>query len=163
MGRPFCAYSMSCLMRWWILGTHNTRRRRSWVSSSRQMHTGWRSRSKKKLKRIINWRYQPEKKRKKNLYSRLVIQTGTKGSAHVARPGGLFSPGWYYQPGFPNREYSLFLYCVCSPAAPVSGGLPAPAVQYSLSLHTVTRLYRYQVRNIRTCLRVVTQDWQWWI
>ena len=31
--------------------------------------------------------------------SRLVIPTGTKGSAHVARPGGLFSPGWYYQPG----------------------------------------------------------------
>ena len=29
----------------------------------------------------------------------MVIPTGTKGPAHVARPGGLFSPGWYYQPG----------------------------------------------------------------
>ena len=34
------------------------------------------------------------KKRKK----RKPLPTGTKGSAHVARPGGLFSPGWYYQP-----------------------------------------------------------------
>ena len=70
----------------------------------------------------------------------MVIPTGTKGLAHVARPGGLFSPGWYYQPGlkvpdekpglkegpfspgfvlpvgkpglkgFPNREYNLFMY-----------------------------------------------------
>ena len=29
----------------------------------------------------------------------MVIPTRTKGPAHVARPGGLFSPGWYYQPG----------------------------------------------------------------
>ena len=29
----------------------------------------------------------------------MVIPTGTKGPTHVARPGGLFSPDWYYQPG----------------------------------------------------------------
>ena len=34
-----------------------------------------------------------EKKRKP------LVLLGTKGPAHVARPGGLFSPGWYYQPG----------------------------------------------------------------
>ena len=40
-----------------------------------------------------------KKEKKENLSSWLVIPTGTKGTAHVARPGGLFSPGWYYQPG----------------------------------------------------------------
>ena len=70
----------------------------------------------------------------------MVIPTGTKGPAHVARPEDLFSPGWYYQPGplvpgekpelkegpfspgfvlpvgkpglkgFPNQKYCLFLY-----------------------------------------------------
>ena len=29
---------------------------------------------------------------------RKPLVPGTKGPAHVARPGGLFSPGWY-QPG----------------------------------------------------------------
>ena len=29
----------------------------------------------------------------------MIIPTGTKGPDHVARPGGLFSHGWYYQPG----------------------------------------------------------------
>ena len=29
----------------------------------------------------------------------MVIPIGTKGPAHMARPGGPFSPGWYYQPG----------------------------------------------------------------
>ena len=28
----------------------------------------------------------------------MVIPTGTKGPPHVARPGGLFSPDWSYQP-----------------------------------------------------------------
>jgi len=74
-----------------------------------------------------------KKEKKENLSSWLVIPTGTKGTAHVARPGGLFSPGWYYRretgtkggsfspgivllvpkPGLKvveNREYSLFLY-----------------------------------------------------
>ena len=29
----------------------------------------------------------------------MVILNGTKGPPHVARPGGLFRPGWSYQPG----------------------------------------------------------------
>ena len=41
-----------------------------------------------------------------------VIPTGTKGPTHVVRPGGLFSPGWYYQPGLkwifsPERETGI--------------------------------------------------------
>ena len=32
------------------------------------------------------------------------MATGTKGPAHVARPGGLFSPGSYYQPGLKVGE-----------------------------------------------------------
>ena len=42
-----------------------------------------------------------KKKKKKETFNPgwYVIPTGTKGTAHVARPGGLFSPGWYYQPG----------------------------------------------------------------
>ena len=80
-----------------------------------------------------------ETKKEKKRKPLVPVGTGTKGSAHVARPGGLFSPGSYYQPGlkvgekpglkegpfspgfvlpvekpglkrFPDREYSLFLY-----------------------------------------------------
>ena len=79
-----------------------------------------------------------ETKKEKKRKPLVPVGTGTKGSAHVARPGGPFSPGWYYRPlvpdekpglkegpfspgfmlpvgkpelkGFPNREYSLFLY-----------------------------------------------------
>ena len=29
----------------------------------------------------------------------MVLSTGTKGPVYVVRLGGLFSPGWYYQPG----------------------------------------------------------------
>ena len=29
----------------------------------------------------------------------MVLPTGTKKPAYVARPEGLFSLGWYYQPG----------------------------------------------------------------
>ena len=44
----------------------------------------------RKPKRIIKNRNKKRKK-KENIQSRLVLPTGTKGLAHVARPGGLFT------------------------------------------------------------------------
>ena len=37
----------------------------------------------------------------------MVIPTGTKGPPHVARLGGLFSPGWSYQPGLKGAKPGL--------------------------------------------------------
>ena len=39
----------------------------------------------------------------------MVLSIGAKGPIYVVRPEGLFSPGWYYQPGpfVPGAKPSL--------------------------------------------------------